>query len=55
MTQMDLTSVIRVICWVMKKVNIRQMQAAKMRMITMMCGKMLLDGNSECLAIRMNE
>jgi len=31
-------------CWTMKKVDTRQMQAAEMRMIKVMCGNMLRDG-----------
>jgi len=30
-------------CWAMKKVDTRQMQAAEMRKIMMMCGKTLRD------------
>jgi len=44
MKQMALTSMIRILCWAMKKVDTRQMQAAEMRMISMMCGKMRCDG-----------
>jgi len=31
-------------CWAMKKVDTRQMQAAEMRMMKMMCEKTLCDG-----------
>jgi len=31
-------------CWVMKKVDTRQMQVAEMRMIRIKCGKTLRDG-----------
>jgi len=44
MKQMALASMIRVLCWAMRKVDTRQMQAAKMRMIMMMCGKIFHDG-----------
>jgi len=32
-------------CWAMKKVDTRRMHAAEMRMIRMVCGKTLRDGN----------